>query len=114
MKTDQNAKELLHSLSYVYGCQGQTRRALVLNLIAARLAPDDQEVLRTLAYTFLLDGAPDQALEIIERLYAMQEAGEPTLQLLKSQALWAAGRHVEARETFKLYHQQRAMRDAKE
>lgn len=112
MNADQNAKELLHCLGYVYGRHGQTKRALVLQLIAARLAPEDLGVLRTLAYTFLLDGAPERALTIIGRLDAMDAAGEPGLQLLKSRALWAAGRQAEARQVFRTYRQRRALEEA--
>ena len=97
----ESTMRLLHALGYLYGCHGQTKRALVLQLIAARLAPDDTSILRSLAYTFLMDGAPERALAVIERLRAMEDGDHPALDLLKSRALWAAGREIEARRTFR-------------
>jgi type III secretion protein Y len=107
MSTDTNAKELLHGLGYVYSRHGQTKRALVMQLIAARITPNDPGVLRTLAHTFMLDGAPDRAIAIIQRLEAMDGADDPALQLLKSRVLWAAGRQAESREAFRLYRERR-------
>jgi type III secretion protein Y len=97
----ENAMRLLHALGYLYGCHGHTKRALVLQLIAARLAPDDTGILRSLAYTFLLDGAPERALAVIERLRAMDTDDHAALDLLKSRALWEAGREIEARRVFR-------------
>jgi type III secretion protein Y len=105
--TNTNAKDVLHGLGYLYGRHGQTRRALALQLIAARLAPDDAGVLRSLAHAFLQDGEPDRALAVIHRLDAMPGAGEAGLQLLKSRALWAAGRRDEARDAFRLFLERR-------
>ena len=39
----------------------------MLLLIAARLAPADVGVLRTLAYAFLIDGSPHRAMAVIDR-----------------------------------------------
>jgi type III secretion protein Y len=92
--------QLLHCLGYLYGCHGQTKRALVLLLIAARLAPDHVGVLRTLAHGFLLDGAPDRAMTVIDRLRTMRSADHPMVDLLASHALWASGQESEARHMF--------------
>lgn len=97
----ESTMRLLHALGYLYGAHGQTKRALVLQLIAARLAPDDTGILRSLAYTFLMDGAPDRALAVIERLRSMEDGDHPALDLLKSRALWDSGREIEARRTFR-------------
>jgi type III secretion protein Y len=102
--------QLLHSLGYIYGCHGHTKRALVLLLIAARFAPDDVGVLRTLAHAFLLDGAPDRAASVIDRLRGMQGADHPTVDLLASHALWATGRAIEARRTFREFLDRRRER----
>jgi Flp pilus assembly protein TadD len=48
----ENAMRLLHALGYLYGRHGQTKRALVLQLIAARLAPNDAGILRVLPTPF--------------------------------------------------------------
>jgi type III secretion protein Y len=103
----ESAMRLLHALGYLYGRHGQTKRALVLQLIAARLAPNDAGILRSLAYTFLMDGAPDRALAVIERLRAMEDGDHPALDLLKSRALWEAGHEVEARRVFRDFVERR-------
>jgi len=101
--TNHNAAELLHMLGHIYGQQGDTKRGLLLLLVAARLAPDNTSILRTLVHCFLLDGAPEQALAVIERLRSTEDAGDPNLDLLMSRALWACGRHVEARTSFRVF-----------
>ena len=97
---DQSAVQLLHALGYLYGQQGETKRGLVLLLLAARLAPDDVGILRTLAHAFMQDGAPERAIAVIERLRSMREADHPILDLMMGRALWACGRQAEARRSF--------------
>jgi type III secretion protein Y len=99
MSRTENTLQLLHALGYIYANYGQTKRALVLQLIASRIAPDDKALLRTLAYTFLSDGAPERALAVIARLQSLDE-DDPALALLHSRALWEAGREIEARQMF--------------
>lgn len=95
-----NTLQLLHSLGYIYGAFGQTKRALVLQLIAVRIAPDNTALLRTLAYTFLRDGAPERTLAVLERLRSLGD-DDPALDVLTSRALWAVGREDEAKHIFK-------------
>lgn len=90
MDQRENTLQLLHSLGYIYANHGQTKRALVLQLLASRLEPENRYLLRTLAYTFLNDGAPDRALAVISRLRALEE-DDPSLDLLQSRALWLTG-----------------------
>src|SRR5215813_7962654 len=54
---DSASVQLLHLLGHLDGQHGETKRGLVLLLIAARLAPDNVEIWRTLAHSFLADGA---------------------------------------------------------
>jgi len=98
---------LLHILGYGYGGHGQTKRAIVLLMIATWLAPDDAPVLRTLAHTFLLDGAPEKALSVIDKLSSLEGDDHPALNLLRSRALRAAGQEEEARQAFFQYIEQR-------
>jgi len=105
---DQGSVQLLHALGYLYGQHGETKRGLVLLLIAARLAPDDVGILRTLAHAFLADGAPDRTIAVINRLRAMEEADHPVLDLLMGRALWASGRPIEARRSFRDFLERRA------
>jgi hypothetical protein len=77
-------------------------------LIAARLAPGNAGIWRTLANAFLTHGAPERAIVVIERLRAMGESDHPALDLLMSRALWACGRLTEARSAFRDYLTRRA------
>src|SRR5882672_4535919 len=89
--------ELLHALGHLYAHHGEAKRGLVLLLIAARLAPQDAGVLRTLAHTFLVNRSPQAAAAVIERLLSMDGADHPALALLRSRALWLSGDEAEAR-----------------
>jgi type III secretion protein Y len=102
--------QLLHVLGHGYGGHGQTKRAIMLLIIATWLVPDDPGVLRTLAYTFLLDGAPEKALSVIDKLTAIEGDDHPALSLLRSRALKAAGREEEAQEAFSQYVERRNKR----
>ncbi len=98
---DSAPAQLLHLLGYLYGQHGERKRGLVLLLIAARLAPDNVGIWRTLAHSFLADGAPEQTIAVIERLRLMDESDDPVVDLLMGRALWACGRRVEARRAFR-------------
>ena len=95
--------ELLHALGHLYARHSQVQRGLVLLLIAARLAPDDEGVLRTLAEAFLRSRSPQAAGEVIDRLQALGSANQPMLDLLRSRALWLAGNQSEAKRTFRRF-----------
>ena len=71
-------KDLLQALAFLYLRHGQNRRALTLILMAARDAPDDVGVLRTLAYAFVANDAPEEALDVIERLKNWTLQATPT------------------------------------
>jgi type III secretion protein Y len=101
----EDAVQLLHAVGYVYGRQGQAKRAITLLLIAARLAPHDVGVLRTLAHAFLIDGSPRRAMVLVDQLRSMKGADHPALDLLACQALWASGREIDARRAFRNYVQ---------
>jgi type III secretion protein Y len=98
---DGDQVQLLHLLGYLYGQHGETKRGIVMLLIAARLAPGNVGVWRTLAHAFLADGAPKRAIAVIEHLRRMNGADHPALDLLMSRALWACGRRIEARRCFR-------------
>lgn len=98
-------QDLLKALAFLYLRHGQNRRALTLILLAARHAPDDVGVLRTLAYAFVANDAPEEALDVIERLERLDFAGgaDRTRLLLKARALLHAGRRVEAKAVFRQF-----------
>ena len=98
---------LLRLLGHLYSQHGETRRGVVLLLIAARLAPENVGIWRTLAQAFLADGAPERAISAIERLRLMEEGDHPALDLLMARALWARGRPVEARRSFRDFLERR-------
>jgi type III secretion protein Y len=100
--------QLLHILGHGYSGHGQTKRAIVLLVMATWLVPDDPRVLRTLAYAFLLDGEPEKALTVIEKLSTIEGDDHPALSLLRSRALKAAGREEEAEEAFSQYIERRS------
>jgi type III secretion protein Y len=106
MNTTENILQLLHGLGHIYANHGQTKRALVLELIASRLDPDNKALLRTLAYTFIADGSPERALAVIARLRFLKE-DDPALDLLQSKALWLAGQEIEARRVFRDFLERR-------
>jgi type III secretion protein Y len=103
MTKERDAAELLHSLGYLYTNHGQTQRGLVLLLIAARIAPNDPGILRTLTHALTTDGYGERALAVLDRLEALQQERSPMLQLLRSRALWASGDKVDARRCFRQY-----------
>ena len=100
--------QLLHVLGYLYGCHGQVKRGAAYLLIAAQLSPGNPGVLRTLAHLLILDGEADKALATIARLETLDGMDHPTLALLKSRALLAAGRTAEARHAFRDFLAQRS------
>ena len=106
MNTTENILQLLHGLGHIYANHGQTKRALVLQLIASRLDPDNKALLRSLAYTFITDGSPERALAVIARLRSLKE-DHPSLDLLQSKALWLAGQEIEARRVFRDFLERR-------
>jgi type III secretion protein Y len=103
MPTESDTTELLRSLGYLYAHHGQAERGLVLLLIAARIAPSDVGVLRTLAFALIEDGYGERALAVIDRLASLEPDASPMLQLLRSRALWAIGDKIEARRCFRSY-----------
>lgn len=108
----QDQQDLLQALAFLYLRHGQNRRALTLILLAARHAPEDVGVLRTLAYAFVANDAPEEALDVLERLEKLDFAGgaDQVRRLLKARALLHAGRRVEAKAVFKQFVETRKMR----
>ncbi|MGR4069535.1 type III secretion apparatus assembly chaperone SctY [Billgrantia sp. C5P2] len=103
---DHGAAELLHMMGHLYLKSGETKRGLVLLLIAVHLAPEHAGILHTLARAFIAAGDTSRALDAIEHLERLQGASSG-LVLLQSRALWAAGQKDEARRRFRDYLQQR-------
>lgn len=108
---DCEQRDLLVSLSFLYLACGQEIRALPLLLLLERDDGDDPEVLRALAHALTAEGMCDRALEVIERVQALEGAGgSDEALLLRSRALHAAGRGAEARACFAGFVSRRAER----
>jgi type III secretion protein Y len=95
-------RDLLHALGHLYLQHGQNRRALILLLVAARTAPEDVGLQRSLAYALVANGSGAAALAIIDALEA-SGTPEPPLRLLRSRALLLEGRREEARRCFRQF-----------
>lgn len=101
-RQEQDCVELLKGLGDLYRRSGQSQRALVMFLIATRLAPYDSALLRNLAIAFTDSGQVGRALVALDRLQEC-EGESPGLLLLRSRALWNGARKEEARQCFKRY-----------
>ncbi|MFM9272138.1 tetratricopeptide repeat protein [Halomonas elongata] len=104
--SDSHAAELLHMLGHLYVKSGDRKRGLVFLLLASHMAPAHTGILHTLIRAFILTGDVPRALNAIERLEYVQ-GHTPILSLLQSRALWADGRHDDARRCFHDYLQRR-------
>ena len=104
------SSDMLHVLGYLYLRFGQHRRALALLRIAARQAPADHGIMRSLAYALVLNRAAEEALAVIERLTSLEPASRQNTWLLESRALLLLGRTSEARQAFRHFVDFRARR----
>lgn len=101
-RQEQDCVDLLKGMGELYRRGGQPQRALVMLLIAVRLAPADTALLRNLVMAFTDSGQADRALAALDQLVEL-EGESPSLSLLRSRALWRGGRKDEARLCFKRY-----------
>ncbi|MDD1521628.1 MULTISPECIES: hypothetical protein [Bradyrhizobium] len=107
-------RDLLCALSYVHLACGQSAQSLALLRIAAREHSNDIGLLRILAYALISESLGDEALDVLDRLDALdtQPSSRIPMTLLRSHALRHAGRMPEAREVFQRYVSLRASRAA--
>jgi type III secretion protein Y len=98
-------REYLALLAWFYLQHGEPQKALVLLRAGARLAPDDLQILKSLAFAELAVGDAGGALASIERFArAGGEAGPGSpIQLIRAKALLALGRGIEARDCFRRF-----------
>ena len=98
-----DAIDLVHCLGYIYLRHGQPYRAVVLLIVAAQAEPERPELLRTLAGALIAARMGPQALDVLDRLAALQpeEAGHPMMRLMRARALLLVGRADEARAVFR-------------
>ena len=96
--------DLLHCLGFIYLRHGQHHRAVVLLILAAQSEVSARpEVLRTLCAALIAAGMGRQALEIVDRLAALDPEGaaHPMMRLMHARALLLLGRADEARAVFR-------------
>lgn len=99
---DYEAAQWLQVRGDLYSRAGQPQRGLAMLLLAARLAPTQPSILRTLIGGFLAVGDGRRALLAIDQL-GILEGEEADHQLLRSRAFWIIGRRDEARDCFHRY-----------
>lgn len=109
---DQNQRDLLLSLAYLYVCADREWRALPLLLLVTAENPDDCPCLRLLAHVYTTVGRPELALVVLDRIASVGEAAEDGDHLLRARALHRLGRIAEARSSFRAYVAARPERDA--
>lgn len=99
--------EFLHGLGYLYCRAGQQERGLVFLLLAAKIAPNETAILRSLAEVFVETQSATRALAAINRIEDIEGGTSPDLTLLKARTQWLRGEHEEASKTFRDYLRQR-------
>ena len=98
-----DAIDLVHCLGYIYLRHGQPYRAVVLLIVAAQAEPDRPELLRTLSGALIASRMGPQALDVLDRLAALEpeQAEHPMMRLMRARALLLLGRADEARTVFR-------------
>ena len=98
-----DAIDLVHCLGYIYLRHGQPYRAVVLLIVAAQAEPDRPELLRTLTGALIASRMGPQALDVLDRLAALQPeyADHRMMRLMRARALLLVGRADEARTVFR-------------
>jgi type III secretion protein Y len=99
---DLDAVQWLHANGQRFSRSGQHQQGLVYVLIANQIAPQNTEVLHTLAQLFDVTGDGPRALAAIEHLTLLQGL-TPAQLLLKSRALWNIGQKTMAQQVFQDY-----------
>jgi len=97
---ERDSADYLHTLGRLYWRAGNLDRGLVFLLLAARVAPDDAAILKTLVMVFIEQGAATRALTTIDRMADLGAEFQLELAALESRALWTAGQYQEARDAF--------------
>ncbi|MBD9524728.1 type III secretion protein [Ensifer sp. ENS02] len=82
---------------------------MVLLLLAATIAPEDANVLRSLAEVFIEQGEGERALATIQKIFEI-EGMSGDLHALTSRALWVNGDIPSARRTFQEHMKSRVLK----
>lgn len=99
---DREALDLLHRLGHLHLKAGNSKKALVLLLVASRISVEHTPLMCSLVEAFISNGQISRALKTIDSL---EGSGLETyeLELMRSKAYWADGNMVAAREHFDTY-----------
>ena len=95
---NETQKEFLTVLGYFFIQAGKFDKALVLFKALKEFSPDDDHIMKSLSYLFLVAGENEEALEWAEKYLARQTEDSETglVHLLKGRSLWRLGRKEEA------------------
>jgi type III secretion protein Y len=98
-------RQLLTLLAYVFLRHGQNDKALKLLRAGSRLAANDAEIQKTLAYAELVSGHPGEALTAIGRFAAAggDDGAASPVQIIRARALLQLDRRAEARDCFRRF-----------
>ena len=98
-------RQLLTLLAYVFLRHGQNDKALKLLRAGSRLAANDAEIQKTLAYAELVAGHPGEALTAIGRFAAAggDDGVASPVQIIRARALLQLDRRAEARDCFRRF-----------
>ena len=112
-KQEQENRDWLLSMAYIYLQQAHYEKALVLLQVAERIYRKannpDNRVIRGLAFVYLKTSRYKEALMLCDRNLKQQGINRSTAPFLlfRSHSLWALERQDEARKSLKKYHQLR-------
>ena len=96
-----DAIELLHCLGYIYLRHGQSRRAIVLFLVAAQHGGNPQ-ILTALALALVESGLGEPALQVLDRLDGMapEWGSQRLIGVIRARAMLCMGEADQARALF--------------
>lgn len=93
--------ELLQALGAIALRHGNPLRGLALIYVAFKLVPDDDDIIRSLAHAYLVNGEPELALQTLDALRGCSPGRQVwTVAYLRAKALMATGRLREAQALF--------------
>lgn len=104
--TNQHRDALLMAVYQMLQHQ-QHQQAFVVLRAMLLIQPDDQRLLKFASYALVGMGQHAEALKVIEKCLARDEAIDPVVYLIQSWALWGVDRKDEARTQFRRYVEMR-------
>lgn len=110
---DLDQSNLLHLLGYHHLQHGNASHAALIFESALSFDPLNTKIAQGLAYAYLRDGHPDQALSLLEKLSSEHKTNALTW-LLKGQAFTRTGRFAEAAGAMRMFIKMRAVENSQD